>query len=379
MADDPKPTQFNKQGTEEEQMSAYQKKMADIKSRGKPVGGAPPVKIPPLNADPITGPNGEPLTMAEQAEILRDPRSPLSPHYNPALAEADAAVQREQAESMDPYKLRTARQGQGEEMPGQGEGKGPFGGTLPPEAAQDPNFRPGVGSMYAQNQPGMQQPGGGPRPPGAPKLSDETVEGLQALKDFNAQASAAQEEQAKEGAQEQVGKDVDDRIAEDLGLDDDFMREMRERRQDLDTKELQEAIEKRCKPMTIDQLIEEGELRQAVPIVREKFIVEFRTISGEEDLAIKRELYIERNAPDIYLFDKLNMMQLAAGVYSINGRPLPDHLNDKRRFDKEAFLLKFRKVNAMPLPMLASLSINYTWFDRRARKLFVDLDELKNG
>lgn len=230
--------------------------------------------------------------------------------------------------------------------------------------------------MYAHNQPMLDRTS---HPPGAPKLSDETVEGLQALKEFNTKAQAEQEKQAEEGARAEVEKDQTERIAEDLGLDDDFMREMRERRQDLDTDELRAAIEGRCKEMAIDQLIEEGELRQLVPIVRNKFEVVMRTISGEEDLAIKRELYKERNAPDIYLFDKLNMMQLAAGVYEINGRPLPDHLNDKRRFDKELFLLKFNKINAMPLPMLASLSINYTWFDRRSRKLFVDLDELKNG
>jgi hypothetical protein len=372
MADGPKPTQFNKQGTEEEQMTAYQKKMAAIKSRGQPLGGAPPVKIPPLNAEPISGPDGEPLTMEQQAEILCDPRSPLSPHYDPTLSAAAAQVEREQSVAMDPHALRAARQGEKT----MAKREGPFGGTLPPEAAQDPNFRPGVGAMYAANQPGLNQPQG---KPGAPKLSDETVEGLKALKEFNAQAQAEQEKQVEKATKEHVNKDQSDRLADDLGLDDDFMREMRERRQDLDTPELREAIEDRCTPMTIDQLIEEGELRQLVPIVREKFIPVFRTISGQEDLAIKRELYKERNAPDIYLFDKLNMMQLAAGVYEINGKPLPDHLDGKRRFDKELFLAKFNKINAMPLPMLASLSINYTWFDRRARKLFVDLDELKNG
>lgn len=375
MADGPKPTQFNKQGTEEEQVTAYQKKMAAIKGRGKPLGGAPPVKIPPLNADPISGPNGEPLTMEQQAEVLRDPRSPLSPHYDPTLAATAAKVEQEQETAMDPHVLRAARQG-GKQMAKQPGG--PFGGTLPPEAAQDPNFRPGVGSMYAQNQPGL-KPGQPQGKPGAPHLSQDTVEGLEALKKFNAEAQAAQEQQSEEAAKEHVEKDQADRLADDLGLDDDFMREMRERRQDLDTQELRDTIEARCAEMTIDQLIEEGELRQTVPIVREKFIVVFRTISGEEDLAIKRELYVERNAPDIYLFDKLNMMQLCAGIFSINGKPLTDHLNDKRRFSKEQFLLKFNQVNAMPLPMLASLSINYTWFDRRSRKLFVDLDELKNG
>jgi hypothetical protein len=370
MSDKPKPTNFNTQGPQQPE-TAYQKKMAAIKGRGKPVGGAPPVKIPPLNAEPITGPNGEPLTMEEQAEVLQDPRNALSPYYDPTLAETVAKVDKEQ--SMDPHKLRAARNARGEEMPKQ---KGPFGGTLPPEAAQDPQFRPGVGSAYAANQPGLQTPQG---KPGAPQLSEETVEGLQALKEFNSQAQQTQEKQAEEAAQEHVEKGSGDRLADELGLDDDFMKEMRERRQDLDTQELKEAIESRLEPMSIDQMIEDSELRQYVPIVRNKFVALFRTISGEEDLAVKRELYKERNAPDIYLFDKMHMMQLTAGIFEINGKPLPDHLNDRRRFDKDMFKIKFAKVNAFPLPMLASLSINYTWFDRRARKLFVDLDELKNG
>jgi len=368
----PKPTTFNKQGTEAEQVAAYQRKMDSIKGRGKPLGGANPVRIPPLNADPITGPHGEPMTMEEQAEVLRDPRSPLSPHYNPALADADAAVQKEQSELMDPNALRTARQG-GEKMPK--EKAGPFGGVLPPEAAQDPSFRPGVGSMYKANQPGLRnQPN-----PGKPQLSEDTIEGLEALKQFNATVQAEQEKQSVDAVKDHVEKSIDDRFADDLGLDADFMKEMQERRQELDTRELRDAIESRCKPMTIDQMIEEGELRQLVHIVRDKFIVEFRTLSGEEDLSIKRELYTERNVPDIYMFDKLSMMMLTASLFSINGMPLPDHLNDKRRFDKELFKNKFRKVGAMPIPQLASLSINFTWFDRRARKLFVDLDELKNG
>ena len=372
MGKDIQPAKFNVQGTEKEQLSAYQDKMAAIKGRGKPLGGAPPVKIPPLNAEPISGAGGEPLTMEQQAEVLRDPRSPLSPHYDPTLADVDAAVRREQ--EMDPYKLRTEREKQGDRMSKQ---QGPFGGTLPPEAAQDPHFRPGVGSMYAANQPSLnapQQP-----PPGAPRLSEETIEGLQALKKFNEDAQKAQEEQAEEATKNHVEKSDQERLAEELGLEDDLMKELRDRRVGLDTEELEEATNERCRPMSIEQLIEEGELRQMVPIVRGKFEVVFRTISGEEDLAIKRLLYVERNAPDVYLFDKLNMMQLAAGLYIINERPLPDHLNDRRRFDKDLFKAKFRKVNAMPLPMLASLSINYTWFDRRSRKLFIDLDELKNG
>lgn len=367
-----KPTQFNKQGTEKEQMASYKKKMADIKSRGKPLGGAPPVQIPPLNADPVEGPDGRPLTMEQQAGVLRDPRSPLSPHYNPSLADVDAAVKHEQSELMDPHKLRTARQG--ETMSKQ---PGPFGGTLPPEAQQDPNFRPGVGSMYASNQPGLRN---SPRAkPGAPQLSQETVEGLEALKRFNEDAQQSQEKQAEDAVKEHIEKDPNDSFIEELGLDTSFIDAIKEERGKLDRQDIREAVEARCKPLSIAQMIEEGELRQFVPIVRGQFEVIFRTVSGEEDLGMKRELYKERNASEIYLFDKLNMMQLAAGIYELNGKPFPDHLNERRRFDQKLFQAKFDQVVTMPLPSLAALSINYSWFDQRARSLFVDLDELKNG
>ena len=252
-----KPTQFNKQGTEKEQMASYKKKMADIKSRGKPLGGAPPVQIPPLNADPVEGPDGRPLTMEQQAGVLRDPRSPLSPHYNPSLADVDAAVKHEQSELMDPHKLRTARQG--ETMSKQ---PGPFGGTLPPEAQQDPNFRPGVGSMYASNQPGLRN---SPRAkPGAPQLSQETVEGLEALKRFNEDAQQSQEKQAEDAVKEHIEKDPNDSFIEELGLDTSFIDAIKEERGKLDRQDIREAVEARCKPLSIAQMIEEGELRQFV-------------------------------------------------------------------------------------------------------------------
>jgi hypothetical protein len=347
------PAKLNRRQQEEQQ------RLADIKGRGKPLGGAPEVKIPPLDAEPITGPDGEPLTMEQQAEILRDPRSPLSPHYDPTLAQVASAVEQEQI--MDPHQRR-------------GKGGSPFGGTLPPEAQQDPHFRPGVGSMYAANQPDVGKP-----PPGTPSLSRETVEGLEALKSFHEKAEKAVNEEIEGADKERTEKDALEVAADELGLDAQFLEEMRAQRNELDTPELKKAIEARCKPMSVEQLIEEGEVRQDVPVVRDKFIPTFRTISGEEDLAVKRMVYAERQAPDIYLFDKLNMMQLTCGLYAINGRVLPTHLTDRRRFDEKLFKIKFKQVVSLAVAMLASLSINFTWFDRRSRRLFVDLEELKNG
>jgi hypothetical protein len=361
MADDPKGTKFNK--------------LSAVKSRGKPLGGAPEVKIPPLDADPVTHPDGRPMTMAEQAEILQDPSSPMSPYYTPELP--TPAHAQGQGEQMDPRTLRAAREAGQEAGKAVPAPKGPFGGVLPPEAQKDPRFVQGVGSMYADNQPGIKAQRG-PGVPGERKLSDETIEGLDALKRFNEQAAENQEKATKETEEKALIKDTAGDLADELGLDKSLLEDLRAAKQDLDTDELREAIEGRCKPLDLVQLIEEGEARQDVPIVKGQFIVTFRTVSGEEDLAVKKEMGGDRG-PDLYVFDKLSMMQLTMGVYAINGRVLPDHLNDSKRFDRDKFKRKFKAVSSYPLPMLASLGVNFTWFDQRCRKLFIDLEPLKNG
>lgn len=228
--------------------------------------------------------------------------------------------------------------------------------------------------MYAANQPGVRAGNEQEKP----KLSPETVEGLDALQKFNADAQATQEANLKQAEQENE-KSYTDRLAEEIGIESSLLAQLRQERNSLDSLELREAIEKRCSPISIEQMLDNGEIRQTVPIVRDKFVVEFRTVTGEEDLAIKRELYVEKQVPDIYLFDKLNIMQLTAAIYSINGRPLPDHLNERRRFDRTKFFEKFDRVISMPMAWLASVSINFSWFDARTRRLFSDLGELKNG
>lgn len=352
--DPPKPASLNRRAEEHKQT------MDAVKSRGRPVGGAEEVKIPPLDAEPMKGPDGRPLTMHQQAEALRDPTNPVSPYYDPAAAEQ--AQQRAQAQQqvMDPRALRAQR-----------TGPGPFGGTLPPEAAKDPNFRPGVGSAYAMNQPTVGQR------PQQRQLSDETVEGIEALHEFNRKAAEAQKQQLEEGKEQLEAPG--ERLAKEMGIDnpEEFFQQFKDQVDEMNTPELRRAIEERCGELSIEQLIEEGEVRQDVPIIRQKLIVTYRTITGDEDLAIKRRMYGTQGG-DQYIYDMLSMSHLTAGLYAINNRPLPSHLENKR-WNEDLFKSKFTIVRSYPLAMLASLSINFTWFDQRTRKLFIDLGPLKNG
>ena len=343
--------------------------MADVKSRSRPVGGVDEVSIPPLDAEPMTGPDGRGLTMHEQAETLKDPANPLSPYYDPALAEQQRRGQAARSAQMDPHALRAAQQGHEQAQAPQG----PFGGVLNPEAQADPSFRPGVGSMYAGNQPGLQK--GSKR---SKVLKKETVEGIEALRQFNEEAAELQKKQLEEAQDDE--KTPVEKLAEEMGIEnpEEFFSQFRAEVDELNTPELRKSIEDRCEELSIEQLIEEGEVRQDVPIVRAKFIPTFRTVTGDEDLSIKRRLYGVQGGEQ-YIYDLMGMSHLTAGLYAINSRPLPSHLDDTRQFNEALFKKKFKIVKSYPLSMVASLSINFTWFDKRTRKLFIDIEPLKNG
>ena len=284
---------------------------------------------------------------------------------------------------------------------------------LPEEARQDPEFREGQGSMYASSQPhlatrygviraGVRIP---PQQLGQARkgLKPETIQGLQALQDARQRAEAPSEQDSifKEsvassaGAAGRLGNspengpqaespDAKSRITEAVkNLDDMDFNRLREMmmKDIINNEEQRKIIEARCQPLSIDDLIVSGSLLQRVPIIPGKFEVTFRSMTGEEDLAIKRLIVEESKGLEVsdrYLLDKFSLMAVAVGLHAINSNPLPSHLDDKDAFSKEAFLSKFARVTRLPFHMLASIGVNYFWFDLRVRHLFV-AENLGNG
>jgi hypothetical protein len=314
-----------------EQLQAKQN-MDRLKTGNVPLGGAPPVKIPPLDAEPIAG-----MTMQDQADILRNPSSPLSPLYEPEIAK------------VLPNKFA----------------------TLPPEAQNHPGFRPGVGSAFAVNQPQLQgsaaQLGQG-RPP----LSDETVQGLQELVEFQKKAEQVQKEEAAKLEKAMSGNTATDRLQNDFkDLIDDSSWDM------LNNPARRKRIEDSLPPMDVTELIVHGEIREIVK-VRENLSYTYRSISGEEDLGIKHMMY-GATGGDRYLLDKFSLMQLTIALVAVNGTVLPDHRKNGK-FDETMFLQKFDSLTKMPIQLLADMAVNYVWFDNRVRSLFLGSTEaLKNG
>jgi hypothetical protein len=355
------PIQFNKVPQEvlrDRRQRGAHEHMDKLKQPRQPHGGAPPVRVPPFNAEPLKMGG----TMSEQAEILRDPTSPLSPAYNPQLA-------------------MMAKQGSREKDVS--ENSGPFA-LVDEEARMQPGFRPGIGSMYKVNQPALKvEPKSGYKP----VFSEETRQTMQALAEFQAVAER-QQTMAQEKALDPQKESREQRasnLEKQVDSESDLYKDLQDILDDpaqwsiLNNPKRRKDIEGRLRPMDITEVILHGEIRQTVPIIQDKLEVTYRSVSGDEDLSVKQMMFGESGG-DRYLMDKYTIMQLTLALVSINGDELPTHLNDKKKFDEAKFLSKFDKVVKFPIQLIADLGLQYLWFDERVRRLFIGgTDELKNS
>jgi hypothetical protein len=325
-----------------------------IKQPRQILGGVPPVKIPPLNAE-IIDRGG---SMSQQAETLQNPASPLSPSYDPQLA------------------LDNKRS------------LGVFA-TINPEDQNDASFIKGVGSMYTANQPLLKNKPKTVMEDGGykPAISEQTRVSLEALAAFQNTASKIQESKMHNSTSEDKKREVE---ASNLGKvitknENDMYDEFKELLDDpkqwneLNNPKRRKKIEDRLQSMDITEIIVYGEIRQEVIVIPDKLIYTYRSVSGEEDLAVKRMMF-GATGGDRYLMDKYSIMQLSLALVSINGDELPTHLDDRKKFDETKFFNKFDKVVKFPIQFIADLGVQYLWFDERIRKLFNDgsTESLKN-
>lgn len=236
--------------------------------------------------------------------------------------------------------------------------------------ADSGKLRSGIGAGYAVNQPGLSElptdEDGNPqeidtrllpRPPGA-GLRPSTVEGLQKL-------AEVQKPVEDDKALEDINKEIDD--IDDEYVTDEFGNRVRSL---LANKERKKAIEDRCLPMDIDDLLMKGSVEQRVPIYPAKFEPTFRSTQGHEDDFLNEEMYKVKGS-ERKILDSYALYRLTCGLVKINGRTLPSHIGQDGKVTQELFLAKFARVTALATPVLADLSVNYNWFVRRVEKLLV--------
>ena len=261
------------------------------------------------------------------------------------------------------------------------------------ELKKQGQFIPGAGSAYAFNQPAAEkvlqpQPGvqkasegqeyaNPPRPSGA-GLRQETLQQLEEIAKINAQPEAKKDAtEEKKTAKPSKDSDDDGAVSELEDFEDQFdVDEFGQKvRNLLVNKERREAIEKRCSPMNIEDLLTNQEIRQTITLIPGKLEITFRSMTGAEDLYIKRKVFGVKGSTQM-IYDTFSVLSLCCSLFSINRRPLPSHLDAEGDPDDERFEAKKKLLLKLPIQLLADFSVNYSWFDRRVKKLFV-IDELK--
>jgi len=359
-----------------------------------PIAGGASPPIPRLD-----GPAQQGMTMAQIAEYERRP----PPGYGGGIVEQAQPTQPQ----MRPGTLNLT----------------PID-TLPKEAMQDPGFQQGMGSMLASAQPQLAAKYGVYRngkfiPPQAlqpqgtrPQLSPETARGLEAVARFQQEQAAStnptgslltSEEEADQavakgpaGAAARVGNLPGDRKVEaEDAKSKEKLKEQIEKMDEFDFDSFRQSmmkdilnnpeqkviIEARLQPLDITDMIVTGYVKQDVPIIPNKLTFTYRSMTGEEDLEIKRLVMSESKSLDVsdrYLLDKYAFMSMSVGLVAINSKPLGDVYDSNGGFSDEMFWLKFKRVIRLPLHMLASIGLNQMWFEQRARKLYV-AEKVGNG
>lgn len=279
---------------------------------------------------------------------------------------------------------------------------------LPKSAMEDPRYRSGMGGQYAVSQPELAAAHGVMRdgeyiPPqvlqnkmreqmGHGVIRKQTQEGLKQLAEAQLLQKATEEsikdkiehpgqETAEAASKLSPPGDDKDLLSDDElkyvkppedRFDYDRLRDM-QRKDILNNPKQKELIESRLKPMDVGDIVVKGYVEQVVPIQPGTFEVTFKSLTTEEDLALKRligEDMTNMELSDVYIRDKFSMMAVICSIVAVGDRKLPTHLDAEGNFDDDKFWKKFTQVTKFPFQMIAALGIHYYWFDMRVRALF---------
>lgn len=293
--------------------------------------------------------------------------------------------------------------------------------TLPKEAAQDPNYQQGQGAGMAMYQPNMAlkygvirngqhippqaiqaNVGGAGRdgqignrpmsdtladlkrldsiqaPDGIPKTEAEAEAQAAAAPAAASQAAGAPPKEDEEG---RLSSEELERIVSQMdNFDYDAMRQ-KVTQDNLNNPDQKNIIEDRLEELSLDELLLRDRVAQVVPVIPDKLVFTYLSMSAGDDANIKR-LIAEKvegvGNPGRYYLDKFSLMTLTAGITKINQTTAPSQFDAKGDWDDDMFWKKFDWMLKRPLHLIASIGTNHSWFESRVRKLFV-AEKVKNG
>lgn len=211
----------------------------------------------------------------------------------------------------------------------------------------------------------------GIRPPASPETLRQVQQLSQQQRGTDVSAGAGGKPEAP--AQKQVeDQEVFDKDKEDEGLGDPILEKAIE-----DLKKRRDAVEARCEDMNLDDLLELDEVQQDVPIIPDKLVVKYRSLSQDDHQDWLRECGPPTDDP--YEKELRAVKRLAMSVVSINGAQLPPFRDGKGVFSGELLTERAKEIQRRPTMLVTFIDMNRRWFDDRIDKLLDDPEVSKNG
>jgi hypothetical protein len=217
---------------------------------------------------------------------------------------------------------------------------------------------------------------GAPQEVERPKMKPETMEQVHryARDVEKLRAEEVEEEQEAEKTElEELPEELKERSAMHANT---FYRQTNS-----DNPEVREAIEDNCSEMDFADLIITGRVSQFVPIIKDKFEVEFQSLLAIENFWIERQAEKE-GTTDWALRSWMGYARLALSLTTINGRELPAFASKEGDggIDQDVFQSRFDQVMSMGEKPVEYLLVNLNWFNDRVDRLAEhDFEQLKNG
>lgn len=131
---------------------------------------------------------------------------------------------------------------------------------------------------------------------------------------------------------------------------------------------LKEAVESRVSKLDIGQYIMSGVATQTVPVIPEKLVVVFRTITDAEEVYVDKVLSMEKDITNRQFIRRNNEYALATHIHSVNGNKWPVHINGQEEVDLEVMEVRLRHVRKLSSPIFNLLTDNLNWFLQRVHK-----------
>lgn len=208
-----------------------------------------------------------------------------------------------------------------------------------------------------------------------PRSKEDTLHDVQALN-----AAAGQYQQALIDAPPDASTAPVPEAEETVQEQDAFLDMLRsDGTQDLlNNSDNRRRIEQNLVKMNFEDYLLKGEVLQEVEL-RKGFRITYRSLTTGEDLEIKR-LMFGVGGSDRYVNDLYAVRCLAASLYSVNDKPLPNHLDANHALEESLLLTKVNHVFKWSIHLARYAYVNFVWFDERLQRMVSGIgEELGNG